>query len=204
MDWPLVLRNSGISARTEVNRAGPEKFLVRSPKESLFAERARSNEPSVDDKLLQPYRAGIARIVYLLISDSCDASEVIQETFRNVSCNSNAYRDASSLRICLLRIAVSRIQKRQRWWKRRNLFAVLHRHSANSRGLYTRQEKDVETVIRHGLSRLRRRHRLILVLRDFEGLSYAEISEVLRLPTRTVRSRLTRARRRMITTVLSR
>ena len=204
MDWPLVSRNAMISARTEGKRAVPGEILARSQKESLFAERPRSNEISDYDQLLQPYRAGVARIVYLLMSDSCDASEIIRETFRNVSFNFQAFRDDSSLRITILRIAVSRIQKRQRWWKHQNLFAVFHRRSANSRLPHTKQEKDVETVIRHGLSRLRRRHRLILVLRDIEGLSYTEISEVLRLPTRTVRSRLTHARSRMITTVLQR
>jgi len=45
---------------------------------------------------------------------------------------------------------------------------------------------------------------LILVLRDIEGLSYSEISEVLELPAGTVKTRLMRARTRMLNSVMQR
>jgi len=43
---------------------------------------------------------------------------------------------------------------------------------------------------------------LILVLREIEGLSYSEISEVLGLPAGTVKSGLMRARTRMLNSVM--
>jgi len=69
-------------------------------------------------------------------------------------------------------------------------------------GPFPDKPKNDEAVIRHGLSRLSRGHRLILVLRDIEGLSYSEISEVLELPMETLKSRLARARSRMIAAVI--
>jgi DNA-directed RNA polymerase specialized sigma24 family protein len=48
--------------------------------------------------------------------------------------------------------------------------------------------------LRHALRKLGRTDREILFLREFEGLSYAEIAELLSLPMNTVRSRLFRAR----------
>jgi RNA polymerase sigma-70 factor (ECF subfamily) len=53
---------------------------------------------------------------------------------------------------------------------------------------------DEEIVLRDALKRLDRVDREILLLREFEQLSYAEISELAQLPLNTVRSRLFRAR----------
>ena len=48
--------------------------------------------------------------------------------------------------------------------------------------------------VRHALSELQDEHRQILVLREVEGSSYEQISEILEIPVGTVRSRLFRAR----------
>ena len=46
----------------------------------------------------------------------------------------------------------------------------------------------------YGFGKLDANDREILMLREYEQLSYAEIAELLRLPVNTVRSRLFRAR----------
>jgi len=59
----------------------------------------------------------------------------------------------------------------------------------------TRIEPRAEILwLKQGLSRLEKSDRELMMLREFEQLSYAEIAELLRLPINTVRSRLFRAR----------
>jgi RNA polymerase sigma-70 factor (ECF subfamily) len=53
---------------------------------------------------------------------------------------------------------------------------------------------DAEMSLRQAVGRLERLDREILLLREFEQLSYAEIAGLLRLPVNTARSRLFRAR----------
>ena len=48
--------------------------------------------------------------------------------------------------------------------------------------------------MRQAVGRLEESEREILMLREYEQLSYAEIGELLKLPVNTVRSRLFRAR----------
>src|SRR5207253_11293266 len=48
--------------------------------------------------------------------------------------------------------------------------------------------------VRDALGRLDQDHRDVLMLREYEQLSYDEIAEVLHIPINTVRSRLFRAR----------
>jgi RNA polymerase sigma-70 factor (ECF subfamily) len=57
--------------------------------------------------------------------------------------------------------------------------------------------RELQRKIWQGLGRLDRARREILVLRDFQDLSYAEIAEILDIPVGTVMSRLHRARREL-------
>ena len=156
-------------------------------REAAFLEKTRPNESPV-----KPYRERVAGIAHLLMSDSCDATHVIQETFQNLSCNTQRQSEDSSLRILVFRTAVSTIRNRQRWWNWRDRFLHPLSNPATNN----------EALVRQGLYCLSRSHRLILVLRDIEGLSYSEISEVLGLPAGTVKSGLMRARTRMLNSVM--
>ena len=53
---------------------------------------------------------------------------------------------------------------------------------------------DAEVLLRQAVGKLDSVDREILMLREFEQLSYAEISDLCRIPLNTVRSRLFRAR----------
>jgi len=60
-------------------------------REAAFLEKTRPNESPV-----KPYRERVAGIAHLLMSDSCDATHVIQETFQNLSCNTQRQSEDSS------------------------------------------------------------------------------------------------------------
>jgi RNA polymerase sigma-70 factor (ECF subfamily) len=52
-------------------------------------------------------------------------------------------------------------------------------------------------ILREALDQLTEKHKTILILREFEGLSYEEIAQVLDCSKGTVESRLFRARNRL-------
>jgi RNA polymerase sigma-70 factor (ECF subfamily) len=57
-----------------------------------------------------------------------------------------------------------------------------------------RDSADTSFLVRHAVAKLDATDREVLLLREFEQLSYTEIADVLKLPVNTVRSRLFRAR----------
>ena len=52
----------------------------------------------------------------------------------------------------------------------------------------------MERLVQEAISGLDEEHRLVLVLRDIQNLSYEEIEEIVGVPAGTVKSRLHRAR----------
>jgi RNA polymerase sigma-70 factor (ECF subfamily) len=54
--------------------------------------------------------------------------------------------------------------------------------------------KLLQSEVRHAIDMLQEDHREVILLRDIEGLSYAEIARILECPAGTVMSRLARAR----------
>ncbi len=55
-------------------------------------------------------------------------------------------------------------------------------------------ERETAAVVRAAIDKLSSDHRLVIVLRDLEGLSYKEIGQVMNCRSGTVKSRLSRAR----------
>ncbi len=59
------------------------------------------------------------------------------------------------------------------------------------------QRAELQRAVQRGLNSLPEEFRTILILRELEGMSYAEIGEILHLEEGTVKSRLFRARSRL-------
>jgi RNA polymerase sigma-70 factor (ECF subfamily) len=68
----------------------------------------------------------------------------------------------------------------------------------------TTSGKETGQIIQEVLTNLNPDHRVVVVLRHFEGLSYFEIGEVLGIPSKTVKSRLFSARQELRTALLDR
>jgi RNA polymerase sigma-70 factor (ECF subfamily) len=63
--------------------------------------------------------------------------------------------------------------------------------------LETLERAERERIVRAAVERLPPHHRVVLLLREWEGLSYDEIAQALDLPIGTVRSRLHNALARL-------
>lgn len=82
---------------------------------------------------------------------------------------------------------------KQLWAERRR--SKREGHEADpARDTPVEADPDMSLWVRRATEQLDADHREILMLREYEQLSYEEISQLLRIPVNTVRSRLFRAR----------
>jgi RNA polymerase sigma-70 factor (ECF subfamily) len=123
--------------------------------------------------------------------DSALAEELTQETFLAVIRGASNYEPSATFRTYLYSIGF-RILRAHR---RKSAFrAMFWSQEDGGREAAVRSTIDTEIWLRDAVSKLERMDREILLLREFEQLSYAEIAELMKLPLNTVRSRLFRAR----------
>jgi RNA polymerase sigma-70 factor (ECF subfamily) len=143
------------------------------------------------DALFERYREPIWAFFRRRTPEPADAEELAQETFLALLQASRRYEPRASFRNYLFGIAFNVLSA----WRRK-----ARRNSPAGGGV------DVTTVpaapvdpsstiwIRRALDALDTNDREILMLREYDALSYAEIAALVRLPINTVRSRLFRAR----------
>ena len=116
------------------------------------------------------------------------AEELTQECFLALLCNVARYEPRAGFRSYLYGIAINMISA-----ERRNAGREVANDGA-AKDPPAHENSDAALWVRAALGRLDSMDREVLMLREYEQLSYAEIGSLLRLPINTVRSRLFRAR----------
>jgi RNA polymerase sigma factor (sigma-70 family) len=124
------------------------------------------------------------------LADPTHAEELTQETFLAILRASSRYEPSALFRTYLYAIGFKILHAH----RRKAAFRAMFHGDSEAREPATRNTLDTDIWLRDAVGKLDRTEREILLLREFEQLSYAEIAELLRLPINTVRSRLFRAR----------
>jgi RNA polymerase sigma-70 factor, ECF subfamily len=150
--------------------------------------------------LVVKYQDRLFNGVSRMLGSAADADDVLQESFLQAFRKLSTFRENSSFYTWIYRIAINAaINLRRRERRSVNLsdnsqFPDPLITDADS-GPARRMEQSEEIhELQTALNQLSDEHRNILVLREIEGMSYEDISQILDMPIGTVRSRLHRAR----------
>jgi RNA polymerase sigma-70 factor (ECF subfamily) len=142
-------------------------------------------------QLFSRYKQPIFGFFRRRVADPAQAEELAQETFLAVLRGSARYAPRALFRTYLYAIGL----KILRAHRRKTAFRATFMGTATAFREPAAPDPDgSELILRQAVGKLERLDREILLLREFEQLSYAEIATLLKLPTNTVRSRLFRAR----------
>ncbi len=167
----------------------------------------KSRNPASYQLLLSRYQSPVYSFVCRLIDDPADAEDVTQDVFVKVFRNAESFRESSSFKTWLYRIATNESSNRRRWFSRHRRWEVNEssmRDAANALSgrfrctgptpfeqTWNREHRD---ILNEALRALDPRYREAVVLRDIEGFSYSEIAETLGVALGTVKSRILRGR----------
>ena len=157
--------------------------------EDLIAAFSRGSTEAFD-YLFSRYKQPLFAFFRRRMEDPGQAEELTQETFLVLLRGSPGYQPRALFRTYLFAIAFKILRAHRR---RAALRATLLGAQIITRKVYE-PAPDAELLVRQALAKLDSADREILMLREFEQLSYAEIGTLLALPINTVRSRLFRAR----------
>jgi RNA polymerase sigma-70 factor (ECF subfamily) len=138
------------------------------------------------EELFARYREPIYGFFRRRLPDRQRAEDLTQDAFLAVIRATSRYEPRSAVRTYLYGIAFKLVAA-----ERRN-FARTGPPPPTEPAMHG--DDDAALWVREALDRLDSAEREILMLREYEQLSYAEIADLLRLPLNTVRTRLFRAR----------
>ena len=168
---------------------GPQPESLTSD-ERLMAEFSKGTADAFT-KLFQRYKQPIFGFFRRRVADSPIAEELAQETFLAILRGASRYQPQALFRTYLYAIAFKILRAHRRRTAFRATFLGSWKGTEDPAG---RDATEAELVLRQALGKLDGTDREMLMLREFEQLSYVEIAELLKIPVNTVRSRLFRAR----------
>jgi RNA polymerase sigma-70 factor (ECF subfamily) len=147
--------------------------------------------------LVLRYRAVVTGVAYRIAGDAALADDVAQETFIRLWSKLAAFRPEGNLKGWVCRIAANLTIDALRRQKPTTDISQLALAAGGKGPEGAVLSSERATQVRAALMRLPVDSRTVLVLREYEGLSYQEIADALRVPLGTVKSRLNDARRRL-------
>lgn len=168
--------------------------LVEEREEEVWVERICQGDLEAFDHFITRYRERALRLAALVLHDSDSAEDVVQEAFLRVYGQIGQYRGDCRFYTWFYRIVVRCCLNRMRvpYWKREREFLSEVRWEG------MRSSPEMETEARLTVSQLLAGIspplRAALLMREVEGMDYAEIAAALEIPVGTVRSRLNAAR----------
>jgi RNA polymerase sigma-70 factor (ECF subfamily) len=201
-----------MSTRAEVAMASVDVALSGSEAipapvaERGLVEQCRRGDPNAFARLVGIHEGLVYNLAARILGDPEEAKDVSQDVFLQVYRMLPRFEGRSSLKTWIYRIVVNQCRNRQRWWRRRRKDKALPLEeltAAESAQLVSecpagpeeqlsRREQGLR--VQAALLTLSLDHRAVLLLREVEELSGAEIAQALDVAEGTVKSRLARAR----------
>ena len=183
--------------------------MAETDTDALLVERAQRGDTRAFEMLVVKYQRRIERLIGRMVRDVDLVQDIAQESFIRAYRALPRFRGDSAFYTWLYRIAVNTAKKALGELKRDPLVLTGGNGSSDDGDETYRPEnepsdsetpegllagKQVAAAVNAAIDALSEDLRQAITLREIEGLSYEEISDVMNCPIGTVRSRIFRAR----------
>jgi RNA polymerase sigma-70 factor (ECF subfamily) len=175
--------------------------------ETRLVTELQAGSETAFDWLVTHYHGPVYNLILSMLGDVADAADATQEVFLKAFRGIRSFRQGSSLKTWLYRIAIREALNHKRWFKRhlqKNVsidaepeegHAAIEIEDLAATPFEQFAAHEVQAAVQSALQEIPEVFRSAVILRDLEGLSYEEIAEVLECSSGTVKSRILRGRR---------
>lgn len=192
-----VLRYDGVL----VNNRIPQEHAMRELPDATLVDNARTGDFSAFEELVRRHRNDVFRLSLHFVHNREEAWDLSQEVFIKVHRSLRDFRGESHFKAWLLRITANQCKD---YLKKRRVPTIAFDERIQTevpspvlepgRAL---EAEEIGNAIQAALQRLSHKHRTAFLLREFEGLSYEEMAQVMNCSVGTVMSRLHHARKKL-------
>ena len=168
------------------------------PDDPTLLVRLRAGEARAFEELVTAYQHRVFGVALRMLGSRAEAEDIAQETFLRAHRALGEFRGEARLGTWLYAIAsrlcLNRLASGERRYVRGNEDALLRFPAEGDDAVAALERAELAAALHDAIAALPEERRIVVVLRDLEGLAYDEIAEVLGLELNTVRTRLHRAR----------
>jgi RNA polymerase sigma-70 factor (ECF subfamily) len=170
-----------------------------------LVRQAQADDTRAFDELVNRYRDRVYRLAFRILRHEEDAAEALQDAFLSAFRGIKKFKAESTFSTWLYRVATNAALMRYR--RRREPHLSLEQSQSSNpdaeplevpdwsaQPLEELLDQETREVMEAGMARLPEDLRTVFALRDIEGMSNAEVAEVLEISVPAVKSRLHRAR----------
>lgn len=174
----------------------------------VLLSRLRRKDPDAFELLVRQHQDKVYDFCVRMLNDREEAHDLVQEIFVSVHRHLDKFRWDSKLSTWIFRISKNHCLNRLKYLKRRGRGRsdeygdvsekLLHDAIGSPQKPDEALSQATERAMVHAaIAKLDEDQRVLVVLRDIEGMSYEEIVEITELAEGTVKSRLHRAREKL-------
>lgn len=195
--WVLSRLNAADAASSEENE---DRDMVA---------QSRQGNREAFDRLIGKYQSRVYRFCYRIVGDEGEAEDLVQEVFLQIHGHLSEFRNEAKFSTWLYQIAKNQSLNRLKYLKRRRHYTLqsldqpqsgddergpvqIADESQDALGQF--EGRELHAMLHAKIRAMRPEYRVVLILRDIEGLRYDEIAEIMELSEGTVKSRIHRAR----------
>jgi len=159
---------------------------------------ARQGDPDCFGELIERWQHRIYRFICRYVGNVVDAQDLTQETFTKAYQNLNRLSDPSRFSPWLYKIALNECRMRMRRkireklvsWNDYQISSNLAHHSENTTPEKELASKERVEQLQKAFVMLPEEQRVVIVMKEYQGLKFREISHILEIPLSTVKSRM--------------
>ncbi|MDF1564753.1 MAG: sigma-70 family RNA polymerase sigma factor [Deltaproteobacteria bacterium] len=204
-DLALLTPHEASSEPSEAGIDEPEVTYLQ-PSDRRLIARIRQGDERAFSELVSAYQDRIFSLSLRMMGSREEAEDLTQEVFVALYQHLGQFRGEAQLSTWIFRVTRNRCLNRLKYLGRRSagkvtpLDSVPARNLAESSGRSPTQPDQhleglqLQETVEAALLELGEEQRMMVLLRDVEGLAYEEIAEICERPVGTVKSRLHRAR----------
>lgn len=167
------------------------------PDDTILVRAARDGDVDAFEELVRRYQSTVYRVAFRMLGSRADAEDATQETFVRAWRGLSGFRHDSSINTWLYRIVTRRCLDKIASRRTTGTLEELE-FEAGPDPVEAVERRERLRLVTQAIAKLPPEQRAALVLREFEGLSYQEVADVLGVSLPAVKGRIHRARLEII------
>ena len=172
----------------------------------------RGGDEAAFEMLYHRYEKPILNFLYRVVMNAVDAENLCQETFFRIVRAKKKYEASAKFKTWLFQIALNLCRDRRRRMKHRSHLSLNAQASSQNCGDVELQElisdpssdcekqmetEELEALVQGAITCLSEEEHFIVVLKEYQGIKFSEISNIMNCPIGTVKSLNHRAHKKL-------